>query len=797
MAATQENRLLSIKTPLEDDFLLLDRLNATEEISELFHYEVDLLHEENDEGHEPTDVDVASLLGQLVSITIAQRDGTTRTFNGMVNTFAKGHRTIRFSHYHATIVPRVWLLTQNFQSRIFQHMSVPDILEQVFDGFNVSFEIQGQFEKRDYCCQYQESDFDFASRTMEEEGLYYYFEHSGEEHTMIVADTPQSHRDCPSKSDIEYFTKSDSTQEDFISTIRDIRIDHKLQPGAVSFRDFNFQLVTNKLEANQPTLFSVGDNQKLEVYKYPAGYGRKYDGIDRGGGTTNELDAVFPDKQRTAENEMSALDSGYRVLSGGSDCCSLTPGHLFNLTSHPTKEINAQYLITSVDHRVKQSPAYLTGEEIEAGYESSFSCISHGAGAPKFCPPIKTKKPKIYGAQTAMVVGPAGEEIYTDKYGRVKVQFHWDRDGTVDADSSCWIRVAQAWAGNRWGMMVIPRIGMEVVVEFLEGDPDSPIIKGCVYNPETMPPYELPDEKTKSTIKTDSSKGGNGFNEIRFEDKKGEEQLFFHAEKDQDIRVKNDRREIILNDRHLIVNRDKRDRIKRDEHRIVERDLIENVQRDIHRKVGGKQAEKVVGTYSRKVTGNVTEEFGANYSTDTTGFHTIKAANIVLEADTAISMKVGGSFITISSAGIFIKGAPMTMINSGGAAISGMPGNLVSPLGPEESMIADNADPGSRAPTYRNQQRQIPKWQKPSFEAPTHRPNSSKNEDKKSWIEVKLVDEDGNPVPGERYRVTLPDGSTLSEGTTDENGEARVENIDPGNCKITFPELHEDSWEEG
>ena len=209
-----------------------------------------------------------------------------------------------------------------------------------------------------------------------------------------------------------------------------------------------------------------------------------------------------------------------------------------------------------------------------------------GSGAPPFRPPRKTPKPIIQGIQTAFVVGPAGEEIFTDKYGRVKVQFHWDREGQVDAKSSCWVRVAQIWAGNKWGTMFIPRIGMEVIVHFLEGDPDQPIITGCVYNPQAMPPYTLPDEKTKSTIKSNSSKGGGGFNEFRFEDKKGSEQIFIHAEKNQDIRVKNDCMETILHDRHLIV----------------ENDQLENSQkRQTREVVGGDHNEKVDGSSIARV----------------------------------------------------------------------------------------------------------------------------------------------------------------------------------------------------
>ncbi len=793
MTTTQQDRLLSISTPLGEDFLLINRLTATEEISALFEYEVELLHEENASGFEATPIDAKKLLGQAVGIEINQRDGTKRFLSGMITHFSQGHRDVRFSYYYATIVPYVWLLTQISQSRIFQHLTVPDILKKVFVGFEVSYELQTAYKPRNYCVQYRETNFDFASRLMEEEGIYYYFDHTDGKDKMVIADTPQSHRDCPSKNEIPFGLKVPDA-EDFITSIKKWQNDHQLQTGKVSFWDFNFQLPDKKLDAMQPTIFKVADNDKLEVYDFPAGYARKYDGVDRGGGEqASDLQNVFEDKNRKAEIVMQSIDSQYRIISGNSDCSALTSGYRFKFFNHPTADQNGQYLVTSVTHEAEQNPTYVTDDDIERPYNNSFTCVAHGSGAPPFRPAEKTEKPTIRGSQTAMVVGPAGEEIFTDKYGRVKVQLHWDREGQDNPDSSCWIRVSQPWAGNGWGSMFIPRIGMEVVVHFLEGDPDQPIITGCVYNPSTMPPYKLPDEKTKSTLKSNSTKGGGGFNEFRFEDKKGKEQVFLHGEKDQDIRIKNTRREFIGNDRHLIVYRDKREKVKRDKHIIVERDVIEKIERDYHLKIEGKVATETTGSVSNKFSQGVTEEVSANYSAKAGGVYTIKAPTIVLDADTAITLKVGGNFVTVNSAGVQINGT-MVLINSGGAAVPGMPGTLVPPLDPEEAEIADNADPGSKSPTYKNQRAQIPHPKIPTFTQPTHKPKAPKNEKKTSWIEIKLVDENNKPVPGKRYRVTLADGKTLAEGTTDEKGFARVSNIDPGTCKVTFPEIDKSGW---
>ena len=318
-----------------------------------------------------------------------------------------------------------------------------------------------------------------------------------------------------------------------------------------------------QVDATQPSLHSVADNQKMEIYEFPAGYARQYDDIDRGGGERSDVQNVFDEKTQKAEIAMHSLDSQFRHISAVSDCASITAGYKFNFTKHVDE---GEYIVTNATHEAEQNPSYVSDDEIEQPYSNNFSCIAYGGGNPPFHPVKKTPKPVIQGSQTAVVVGPAGEEIFTDKFGRVKVQFHWDRDGQVDENSSCWVRVAQSWAGNRWGMMFIPRIGMEVIVHFMEGDPDQPIITGCVYNPEMMPPYTLPDEKTKSTIKTNSSKGGVGFNELRFEDRKGEEQIFIHAERNKDIRVKNDCLETIMHDRHLIIQNDQFERVNKDKH---------------------------------------------------------------------------------------------------------------------------------------------------------------------------------------------------------------------------------------
>jgi len=675
MPTTQDNRLMSISTPLGKDYLLINRFTAHEALSQLFSFDVELLHEENEVSFSPTTVDPKSLIGQAVTIYISADDGSKREFTGMVNKFSQGNRDVRFSYYYISVVPHIWLLTQKSQSRIFQQISVPDILKKLFAGFQVKYELQETYEPRNYCVQYRETDFDFASRLMEEEGIYYYFEHSGGTHQMIVADTPQSHRDCPGKSTIPFFVNV-GDDADFIGAVSTFLSDYKLQTGKVTLWDYNFQLPTNRLDLEQPSRFSFGDSLKLERYDFPGGYARKYDGIDKGGGEqAGELNKVFNDRQSTVKKMMESLDAQVTTATANSDCCSITAGYRFSLAQHPNADANKMYTILTVTHEAEQNPSYVSNEGATDPYTNSFTCILHGAGAPGYRPPRRTPKPIVQGSQTAVVVGPAGEEIFTDKYGRVKVQFNWDREGKVNEASSCWVRVAQTWAGNKWGTMFIPRIGMEVLVHFLEGDPDQPIITGCVYNPQTMPPYTLPDEKTKSTIKSNSSKGGGGFNEFRFEDKKGSEQIFIHAEKNQDIRVKNDCMETILHDRHLII----------------ENDQYEKVKKDKHLKVDGDQNEQIDGTMSLKVGSDLQEKVGSNYALDAgMGVHIKAGMSAVIEAGTNVTMKVGGNFVSISPAGVTISGT-MVMINSGGAAGSGAGCTVDAPKPPKE---ADNAQPG-------------------------------------------------------------------------------------------------------
>jgi type VI secretion system secreted protein VgrG len=431
--------------------------------------------------------------------------------------------------------------------------------------------------------------------------------------------------------------------------VEDWRAEQEYRPSAWSHTDFNFQTPSTDLSV------TVKDQDEFEIYDYPGFYSKKGDG------------------DSLAKIRLQETQAFKSRCSGKSNCRCFSAGTTFELTDHYRKDMNRSWLLTAIYLQATIGEAYGSGGEDEGFfYTNTFECIPDTVS---FRPARVTPKPSVQGCQTAIVVGKSGEEIDPDKFGRVKVQFHWDRAGQRNEDSSCWIRVSSPWAGKGWGAISIPRIGQEVIVDFLEGDPDQPIIVGRVYNADQTPPYALPDEKTKSTIKTMSSKGGGGFNELRFEDLKGKEQVFLHAERNQDIRVKNDLFETVGNDSN----------------RKIANDHVELVGGDKHLEVKGDQNEKVGGTVSLKTGTDYQAKIGNNYGVDAgMEIHEKAGMNVVIEAGTSLTLKVGGNFININPAGVFISGT-MVMLNSGGSAGSG---SGISPQPPKAPIEADNAIPG-------------------------------------------------------------------------------------------------------
>lgn len=654
MAYTQQNRLLTLTTPLGEDALLLQSLVGYEGMSQLFQFKLTLLSEN------PA-IAFNAIVGQNATITVRLADDSERYFNGIVSRFTQGGSDARFTHYQAEVVPWLWCLSRTTDCRIFQNMTVPDIIMQIFKDLGFSdfkLALQGNFEPREYCVQYRETDFNFVSRLMEQYGIFYFFEHARDKHTLVLANSPAAHQSCPKQA----YARYDSTvggllDEDVITSWQ---IEQELRPGKYALADYNFETPNTNLGVNVTSVVQVGNNSKYEMYDYPGEYAKK----PQGEGLV---------KLRIEEEEAAHL-----VVRGAGICRAFTPGYRFDLEGHTNRAMNKSYVLTAVQHIASLGEQYVSGASagMEESYANHFTCIP--ADVPYRAPRV-TPKPIVQGSQTAIVVGPAGEEIWTDKYGRVKVQFHWDREGQYNEKSSCWVRVAQNWAGKRWGILFLPRTGQEVIVDFLEGDPDQPIIIGRVYNAEEMPPYDLPAQQTKSTIKSRSSKGEGvqGFNEFRFEDKKGEEQLFIHAERNQDIRVKKDLFETVGAEHHLIVGKDQ----------------FEQVDGDRHHRVKGDQNGKVDGTISLAAGMDRQEKVGMKYALDAgMEIHLKAGMNLVIEAGMSITLKAGAGFIVIGPAGVTISGIPI-LLNSGGAA---GPGSGASPESPKAPKEADKAEGGEK-----------------------------------------------------------------------------------------------------
>ena len=462
MAYTQENRLIAIATPLGEDVLLLQGFTGREGISRLFDLNLDLLSTNNA-------ISFNDVVGKKITVKISLPGGDQRFFNGFVSRFAQSGSDARFTHYQMEVVPWLWFLTRNADCRIFQNMTIPDIIQQVFKdrGFtDFKLALTGSFDPREYCVQYRETDFNFVSRLMEQYGIFYYFEHEEGKHTLVLGNSPTAHQSCPHQPTARYnSTVGDWDDEDVVTGWH---MEQELRTGKYSLTDYNFETPSTSLLSSDPTVFSVDGNSSFEIYDYPGIYLTKSQG------------------DKLTKVRMQEEEAPHLVVTGASVCRAFTSGYKFTLSDHYRKDMNEDYLLTEVQHMASVGRSYsLADTEKGEKYSNQFTCIP--ASVP-FRPPRVTPKPFVQGPQPALVVGKSGEEIWVDKYGRVVVQFYWDRLGKDNEKSSCWVRVSQPWAGKNWGAMWIPRIGQEVIVSFLEGDPDRPLITGRVYNAEQIRP---------------------------------------------------------------------------------------------------------------------------------------------------------------------------------------------------------------------------------------------------------------------------------------------------------------------
>lgn len=625
MSATQANRQVSVTTSLGRDVLLFHSMSGSDQLGRLSEYRVQLLSVRND-------LKITDVLGKPMGIHVDLPGDGVRHYNGIVTHFGCTGRRGDYSTYEATVHPWLWLLTRSSNCRIFQDMSVTDIVKAVCDEsmygsmINLSMSaLSGTYEVLPYSVQYRETDFNFVCRLLENAGIYFFFTHDASEHTMVLADSYSAHERIVGYGDIEFNAQN---MRDSSESVFSWSAGGTIVSSAYTLNDFDFEKtpgsISGGLRVKASTAAAFGQ-PVYEMYDYPGLY------------TNATVGEVL------ARGRMESVHGQSEKIDAETNARGLVAGGLFSLVGHPRDDQNREYLVTKASYDIVGDSYASNGSTTPMKFDCRFSAIGHENS---YRPLPITVKPRVHGPQTAMVVGKAGEEIWTDQYGRVKVRFHWDRIGHDDERSSCWVRVSQSWAGKGWGTIFIPRVGMEVIVSFLEGDPDRPLVTGCVYNSDAMPPYSLPGDQTKTSIKSNSSKDGGGFNEFRFEDKKNSEEIYIQAEKNFNRVVKNndtlkvgfekhdkgDQTVSIHNDQILSVGNDQTITVTHDQTSTIDNNQIVHIKSDQKVDVGGNQ--KVTVTGDQKITVSKT---------------------IVIEASISIELKVGGSSILIEPAKITVK----------------------------------------------------------------------------------------------------------------------------------------------
>jgi type VI secretion system secreted protein VgrG len=512
---------MEIDTPLGTDVLLFHGMHTTEALSRVSEYQIDLLSAR-------CDIDLDDILGQNVTVKLALANNQTRYFNGYVTRFAQAGMYGRYHRYLATVRPWLWFLSRTADCRIFQNLAVPDIIKAVLADHAASefkLELTQAYSIWPYCVQYRETDLNFVSRLMEHEGIYYYFRHTDGHDTLVLTDSPSGHATFPGTESLPFIAPGKLTRPE-VEHISQWDFAREIQPGVYVHDDYDLERPGVELRTQKafPRKHAVSDS---EIYDYPGRYLKKADGESYAAVRLDEFGAQF---------ELAHAVTNARGIS---------VGYLFTLERHQRTDQNREYLVASANHDLEYSAYEGLPKTAGASHHCSFAAMST---AQQFRPRRATPKPFVQGPQTAMVVGPAGDEIHTDKYGRVKVQFHWDRYGKRDENSSCWIRVSHPWAGKAWGAVATPRIGQEVIVDFLEGDPDQPIITGRVYNADCQPPFGFPAGAVISGVKSDTHKG-NGYNELSMDDTAGTEKVTIHAQFDMNTTVEHNQTTTVHNNR--------------------------------------------------------------------------------------------------------------------------------------------------------------------------------------------------------------------------------------------------------
>ena len=677
---SQENRLFTLRSPLPEAGLLLDRFTGTEAVSAPFHFILDLLSEQGS-------LELRDLLGKPMGITLRTASGAGRPFHGHITAFRHTGTDGGFSRYEATLRPWTAFLDHRYNCKLFQNKTVPDILREVFGAYGhlARFELNlkaAAYPPLTFCAQYQESDFQFVSRLMEAHGIHYHFRFEDDGHILVLSDDSRIAPALPGLPRIAYNSIPGAAKED---TIDAWEAALEVIPTACASKSFDFKSPRDPKNASEKTALPTGPLPRMEDYRYAGAYA--YPDFEAGG--------------RLARRRMEAAELRAETFSGRSNCRLLACGYAFELLNHFRQGATVHdrtYYLTSVTHEGSNNHL---DHGAPADYRNTFTCV------PKLTPfrpdPVTTRT-LIHGPQTATVVGPEGEEIYCDNHGRVLIQLHWDRLGEFNEASSCWVRVSTPWAGARFGMVAVPRIGQEVVVEFLDGDPDRPLITGSVYNEIRRPPWELPGNRTQTGILTRSTKDGeyDNANALRFEDRKGAEEVWLHAEKDQRIEVEHDettdvghdRTETVGHDETITIGNDRNEKVGGDESVTIEGNQRLSVTKSQNITIKRTKNENIVLTSTEQVGAAKTITVGAAYALTIGGTRQVtvgrtsaervalsKTTNVgkafIVTVGERLQVTVGKSSLTMAADGtITLSGSTINLESSGPVNVTANPAHI-------------------------------------------------------------------------------------------------------------------------
>ncbi|MFB2928593.1 type VI secretion system Vgr family protein [Aeromonas hydrophila] len=629
------------------------------------------------------DIDFGAVLDQPCELLVWYNGELQRRVNGVVSQFEQGDSGFRRTRYSMEVKPALWRLGLRHNARIFQAQKPEEIIGALLQEHGITdyaFALKHAHVQREYCVQYRESDFEFINRLAAEEGMFYFHEFEAGKHRLVFADDAAALTNGPAL----FFNLGNRSLEQG-PYIRQFHYREAVRQAEVELKDYSFKTPAYALSHKKMGAELEHQRDTYQHFDYPGRF--KQD----------------PSGKSFTQYRLDALRRDTMASRGQSNCAALLPGQTFALSEHPNAALNTDWQIVNIVHTGKQPQALEEeGGDGATTVTNEFSVVK----ALQTWRPLLPHKPMVDGPQIATVVGPSGEEIYCDKYGRIKLQFPWDRYGASNDQSSCWVRVSQGWAGGQYGMMAVPRIGHEVIVSFLEGDPDQPIVTGRTYHATNQTPYVLPEHKTRTLLRTDTHKG-QGFNELRFEDEASREQIYIHAQKDMDVVINHIHRQSVGLDQHLTVNQDQFQRVDRHSHRTVAQDDVEQIGQDHHQLIGRHFVQKVMASFKRFIGGGEITHLDGSRQTSISGGEELvvgahqrvvvgtdsylKATEIVLEAGQALTIKGPGGFIKLDGAGVTISGN-VVKINDGGSPGAGTAPVTIEPEAPNKPTLPDAPD---------------------------------------------------------------------------------------------------------